>query len=60
MEFWAEKIDRTMGRDRRNSEALTAAGWRVVTIWECRLEADTDALLADLADVSGRATVLSS
>jgi DNA mismatch endonuclease (patch repair protein) len=36
MEFWAGKRRATMGRDARNIEALNAAGWRVLVIWECQ------------------------
>ncbi|MDR3440593.1 very short patch repair endonuclease [Telmatospirillum sp.] len=36
-EFWAEKIARNCARDRRTMEALRAAGWRLLTVWECSL-----------------------
>jgi DNA mismatch endonuclease (patch repair protein) len=49
--FWAEKIDRNISRDRSSAAALEAEGWRAVTIWECRLNADTETLLSSLADV---------
>ena len=35
--FWQEKIRRNRERDIRNNEALHAAGWYVLTIWECEL-----------------------
>ncbi|MBP9079883.1 MAG: DNA mismatch endonuclease Vsr [Flavobacteriales bacterium] len=35
--FWDEKLDRNRQRDKRIERALRKAGWRVVTIWECRL-----------------------
>ena len=47
--FWAAKIDSNMIRDKDNAERLTAAGWKAVTIWQCRLELDTDSLVAMLA-----------
>ncbi len=34
-EFWESKIDRNKERDARNQEALTEAGWRVLTVWQC-------------------------
>ena len=40
--FWNDKLDRNKVRDRRKSKALRAAGWRVVTIWECQVERDPD------------------
>ena len=34
-EFWKAKLEGNAGRDRRNAEALRAAGWRVLVVWEC-------------------------
>jgi DNA mismatch endonuclease, patch repair protein len=34
--FWEEKFNANILRDQRNVEALTAMGWRVAIIWECR------------------------
>lgn len=34
-EFWQEKFERNVERDKRNSVELEKAGWRVVVIWEC-------------------------
>lgn len=36
-DFWIDKFDRNQSRDTRNSEALVAAGWRVIVVWECEL-----------------------
>lgn len=33
-EWWAAKLDRTVQRDRETNEALRAAGWIVLRIWE--------------------------
>jgi DNA mismatch endonuclease, patch repair protein len=32
--YWSAKLDRNVARDRRNDEALAAAGWKVVRVWE--------------------------
>jgi DNA mismatch endonuclease (patch repair protein) len=32
--YWEAKLDRNVARDRRNDEALRAAGWTVVRVWE--------------------------
>lgn len=32
--YWEQKLARNVARDQRNEEALTAAGWRVVVVWE--------------------------
>lgn len=34
-EFWLEKLSRNVERDRAARELLAAAGWRVLTVWEC-------------------------
>lgn len=35
--FWHAKLDRNVERDHRKVAELRAEGWRVVTIWACRL-----------------------
>lgn len=37
-EFWKTKIDRNRKRDKENIASLEAAGWRVLTIWQCELK----------------------
>lgn len=39
-EFWQNKFDGNVERDRRNRAALEVAGWTVITVWECDLKAD--------------------
>lgn len=34
-EFWQAKREGNVARDRRNRRKLKAAGWQVLTIWEC-------------------------
>ena len=34
-DFWRNKLDGNVQRDRRAVEALRSAGWRVLTVWEC-------------------------
>lgn len=36
--FWNEKLSANRLRDRRKARALRAAGWRVLTIWQCQLD----------------------
>ncbi|MNL57768.1 Very short patch repair protein [compost metagenome] len=49
-DYWAAKIDRNRARDARVSAELTAAGWRVVTVWECSLREPgcAEALIAEV------------
>ncbi|TQS89573.1 very short patch repair endonuclease [Arthrobacter sp. TS-15] len=37
-EFWEVKRRRTRERDALQREQLTAAGWQVLTVWECQLK----------------------
>jgi DNA mismatch endonuclease (patch repair protein) len=34
VEFWSKKLRDAVGRDRRQTRQLVAAGWRVVRVWE--------------------------
>ena len=45
-QFWKRKLARNRERDCENMEALGAAGWRVLVIWEC--ETKNRDRLADL------------
>ncbi|MFD5276921.1 very short patch repair endonuclease [Pseudarthrobacter sp. NPDC058362] len=36
--FWEEKRTRTRERDARQRSELEAAGWEVLTVWECQLK----------------------
>lgn len=45
VEFWDEKLDGNIERDRLRVIALQEAGWRVLVMWEC--EADETGLLVD-------------
>lgn len=58
--YWIAKIDRNRRRDEASRAALTADGWRVVTVWECAMKADgfADRLAAEVRDQA--ATVCAS
>ena len=38
VEYWKNKIDHNVERDKKNKELLQAQGWRVITVWECELK----------------------
>ena len=38
--FWNAKLDRNMERDAEKAKALKKAGWKVITLWECRVKKD--------------------
>lgn len=41
-DYWDPKLDGNIQRDARHIQALEAAGWRVMTIWECETLADAE------------------
>lgn len=50
-EFWKEKITGNQQRDKRNLMDLQAAGWRVLTLWECALRGRYKLPLDIIADL---------
>lgn len=38
VEFWQEKISKTVMRDNETYEKLAELGWNVLVIWECQLK----------------------
>ena len=56
-EFWRQKFAANLARDRRAEQALAAAQWSVVTVWEHDLRADLQGTAERLAaDVARRRT----
>lgn len=57
-EFWIAKLERNVERDRKAVAELLAAGWRVLTVWECATrrgsEADLQRLLVGWLEGSER------
>jgi DNA mismatch endonuclease, patch repair protein len=51
-EYWLPKLKRNKERDARNLEALEAAGWKALIIWECEL-GDVKAVEHDLRTFLG-------
>lgn len=58
-EYWTAKVARNVARDARTAAELTAAGWRVETIWECDLK-DMAALTARLEGMLAQHPVTST
>lgn len=44
-EFWTEKFDRNVERDRRVEERLADLGWSFIVVWECETRAPEDLAL---------------
>ncbi|OHV13110.1 very short patch repair endonuclease [Kushneria phosphatilytica] len=43
-QFWQDKLEGNVQRDRRQQQRLLELGWRVVVIWECGLRHGTEYL----------------
>ena len=47
-EYWEKKIERTRQRDIIHEKELLAAGWQVVTIWECQIKNSFEEVIMNL------------
>lgn len=47
-DFWAAKFESTVARDKAKAAQLEAAGWQVVTVWECELQKAPDTVLRNV------------
>ncbi|HEX7854736.1 MAG TPA: DNA mismatch endonuclease Vsr [Sphingobium sp.] len=50
MEFWQNKFESNVDRDRRNVASLEQLGWRVETVWECDLKKDAAGIVKGLSE----------
>lgn len=48
--FWAEKLSKNIERDLKHNLALTALGWKIITVWECEIEKRLTAVLDKLME----------
>ena len=39
-EYWTQKINRNLERDKENYKKLRETGWKVLVVWECELKKD--------------------
>ena len=52
-EFWREKLDKNIERDKATVNALKELGWEVLTVWTCEVN-DTNKLKTKLLSFLGR------
>ncbi len=53
VEYWTEKFERNVERDREKEIELMELGWRVCTLWECGIDENLEPAL--LENVNGSA-----
>lgn len=44
-EYWMKKFSRNIENDERHRSELQEMGWNVITIWECEIKADFEAVM---------------
>ncbi|MFB6305382.1 MAG: very short patch repair endonuclease [Flavobacteriales bacterium] len=42
VEFWKNKFQKNMKRDKRKEQDLINYGWKVITVWECKIKKELD------------------
>lgn len=47
-EFWKQKLEANVQRDRRDMERLMEIGWRIAVVWECAIRNSTDKVAEEL------------
>ncbi|MGI9056416.1 MAG: very short patch repair endonuclease [Pyrinomonadaceae bacterium] len=40
VEFWNEKLDKNIERDKQKESELKKAGWKILTIWDCEIKVE--------------------
>jgi len=55
-EWWVEKIERNVARDREVTRTLTQAGWTVIRVWESDIRADVDTAASHILALVTRST----
>ena len=53
--YWKPKFERNQARDARNIEALRAAGWKSLVVWECEMKNEKNIRKRVAAFLRGRA-----
>lgn len=44
-QWWKEKFDKNVSRDKRKVSELEAEGWKVLTVWECEIKKDIEKVM---------------
>jgi DNA mismatch endonuclease (patch repair protein) len=46
--FWSDKFKKNIQRDINKREQLESLGWKVITIWECKLKNEIDSCIEEI------------
>lgn len=47
-DFWEEKFNRNIQRDKQQTDELINAGWNVLVVWECELKHNLDDVVNEI------------
>lgn len=50
LSFWMQKFEKTVENDQKNIGLLKAAGWTVITLWECDIEHNFEITMESLVN----------
>lgn len=53
VDYWRRKFELNQERDARKTAELEAAGWNVVTIWECEIRDNPEGVLRVIRETLG-------
>lgn len=51
VEFWKNKFERNVERDRRKVIELNGMGWTAITVWECQIKKDVHSVVDIIVQV---------
>ncbi|NDV24331.1 very short patch repair endonuclease [Desulfovibrio sp. JC022] len=49
-EYWTDKLEKNVKRDKRDIDALLDSGWRILIVWECAIKNCSDIEKANTLD----------
>ncbi|MEO6327490.1 MAG: very short patch repair endonuclease [Ginsengibacter sp.] len=47
-EFWENKFQKNLERDKRKIRELKKLGWKTITVWECQMKKDSNKIVEKL------------
>ena len=51
IDFWKDKFEKNVNRDRDKKGSLESDGWTVLVIWECEIKQDIDGVVSRIRSV---------
>lgn len=51
VEFWTDKFNKNVARDKKKTDDLINLGWSVLTIWECEIKKDLNGQINRIKDL---------